>query len=272
MADLDDDELDDILDSALEEFEENEEEKIKEKEKEKEREKEEKERREKEKREGKTNEKEERDEADDILDEELREQFESFQQEFQDSLKQLTENMQNGENPGLPGMPGMDGEMPSEEELKKLIEGIGEGFGDEEFDKLLSKDVLYEPMLDLTKKYKEWMEKNEDKNDEEMDRAKKQLECLEEICGVLTEGKEDENASTKVQELLEKMEEHGAPPQGIYESCLPSLGAAGEGGEGGPAGPPGEIPPEFEQMMKMMMAGGGEGGAGGELPKDCVIC
>ena len=42
--------------------------------------------------------------------------------------------------------------MPSEEDLQKLIEGIGEGFGEEDFDKLLSKDVLYEPMVDLASK------------------------------------------------------------------------------------------------------------------------
>ena len=65
------------------------------------------------------------------------------------------------------------------------------------------------------------------------------------------------------------MEEFGAPPQGIYESCLPSLG--GEGGEG-EGGDPGAVPPEFEQMMKAMMAGGGEGGEGMPDPKDCVIC
>ena len=315
--------------------------------------------------------------------------------------------------------------MPSEEDLQKLIEGIGEGFGDEEFDKLLSKDVLYEPMVDLASKvlvflfflfflflflflflfyfiylfifsfhsfsflslphshshshshslpflffclfdspptqYQEWIEKNQEGADqEEMERAKKQLGCLEEICSVLKE-KDGDASSDKVQELLEKvcvfsffffffpfsfsfffflffflfvfpslspssfsfllllpplppphsssllltppspsssssssppppppfplplpsppfpkMEEFGAPPQGIYESCLPSLGGegGGEGGEGGGEGGEGAgIPPEFEQMMKAMMQGG-EGGEGMPegMPKDCVIC
>ena len=73
------------------------------------------------------------------------------------------------------------------------------------------------------------------------------------------------------------MEEFGAPPQGIYESCLPSLGGegGGQGEERGEGGEGGEgVPPEFEQMMKALMAGGGEGGEGMPegMPKDCVIC
>lgn len=92
---------------------------------------------------------------------------------------------------------------------------------------LLSKDILYEPMKEIGARYPKWLEEHEATlNKEEFERYSRQYELIKELNLVY----EDEpNNSTKIMEIMQKMQECGQPPSDIVQEMDPGFDFASLG-------------------------------------------
>ncbi|KAG0315272.1 Peroxisome chaperone and import receptor [Dissophora globulifera] len=117
-------------------------------------------------------------------------------------------------------------------EMMKQMEGMAEG-GDFQnvlegmMEQLMSKDILYEPMLDLQQKYPQWLKDNKDKiSAEEYARYEKQHEYVKEIVAFFDrpdfDDKNDAQAKSVI-ELMQGMQDCGQPPADILEELAPGM-------------------------------------------------
>jgi len=164
--------------------------------------------------------------------EELRKMMESLA--HGDTNQTLDELFQqfggNGEFPAeLSGsLPDLDKE--TEESLKKLMDEfqanpqmqeIMEGM----MEKLVSKDVLYEPIKEMREQYPPWLEANKDKiSKEDLEKYQKQFNIIDQIC-VAYEA--DPNNTTKLVQLIQLMQETGQPPAEIMQGIAPDMDLKG---------------------------------------------
>lgn len=122
---------------------------------------------------------------------------------FQDKIKQAMERMQASEADVGQAVADTEGEDFLAEMMKQLG-GSGEGgAGEEDFsgmlvnmmEQLTSREVLYEPMKELSEKYPSWIERNEGKTPKaEMDKYKGQYTIVKQIVTKFEEpGYKDEN-------------------------------------------------------------------------------
>lgn len=134
-----------------------------------------------------------------------------------DSEQNLLSQM---ENLGLgPGMGDMMGGMPGlEGGLMQMMEGMMQN--------LLSKDVLYPTMKEISKEYPDWLRENRTKLlEEEYLKFEKQNELITKICESFEEERPDENPAVKrtrldkMMRLVEKMQECGNPPEDLIKKC-----------------------------------------------------
>lgn len=106
----------------------------------------------------------------------------------------------------------------------------GEGGGDFSsvlegmMSQLMSKEILYEPLLELHQKYPPWIAENQ--KDEKIETYKEQAKLVAQIIGKFEDREyRDEDAAKKeeVMELMGKMQELGSPPASIMSEEMGML-------------------------------------------------
>ncbi|XP_029970400.1 peroxisomal biogenesis factor 19 [Salarias fasciatus] len=175
------------------------------------------------------------------------------QQEFTSCLKEtlrgLAKNADNLQSTGLAG-----------DDLVKALEGLGLDEGGEAggedgnilpimqsiMHNLLSKEVLYPSLKEITTKYPEWLEANKSAiSSEEYQRFEQQSKIMGEICQLF---EKEEEASDKdstfesIMELMQKLQDLGQPPKELA----------------------GDAPPGFNFDMESLNLPGGPGAGAGE--------
>ncbi|KAG0215122.1 Peroxisome chaperone and import receptor [Mortierella sp. GBA30] len=123
-------------------------------------------------------------------------------------------------------------------EMMKQMEGMAEG-GDFQnvlegmMEQLMSKDILYEPMLDLQQKYPQWLKDNKDKIPaEEYARYEKQYGYVKQIVEFFNrpdfDDKSDSQAKSVI-DLMQGMQDCGQPPADILDELAPGLEMGADG-------------------------------------------
>ncbi|KAF9913873.1 Peroxisome chaperone and import receptor [Lobosporangium transversale] len=123
-------------------------------------------------------------------------------------------------------------------EMMRQMEGMAEG-GDFQnvlegmMEQLMSKDILYEPMLDLKQKYPQWLKDNKDKiSAEEYARYEKQYGYVTEIVAFFDRPDFDEKSDAQAKsviELMQGMQDCGQPPADILEELAPGMELGSDG-------------------------------------------
>lgn len=156
------------------------------------------------------------------------------QQEFtsclKDTLKGLAKNADNLQTSGMAG-----------EDLVKALEGLaleegGEGGDDANIlpimqsfmQNLLSKEVLYPSLKEITTKYPEWLEVNKTTlSSEDFQRYEQQSKIMGEICELFE--REETGAADKdgtfetIMDLMQKLQDLGQPPKELAGDAPPGL-------------------------------------------------
>ncbi|XP_028833230.1 peroxisomal biogenesis factor 19 [Denticeps clupeoides] len=169
------------------------------------------------------------------------------QQEFASCLKEtlsgLAKNTDHLQNSGLVG-----------EDLAKTLEGLkldenGEGGGEDGtilpimhsiMQNLLSKEVLYPSLKEITDKYPEWLTSNKESlPPEQFQRYEQQHKVMGEICVEFEKDGDQEGTFENILELMQQLQELGQPPKELAGEAPPGLnfdmeslhlqGAAGAG-------------------------------------------
>ena len=129
-------------------------------------------------------------------------------------------------------MEGMDtgsAEQMGEDIMKKMMgefEKLGEKQDFQEIidgmmRQLLSKEVMYEPMKEITKKFPKWLAENEDSlSKEDYERFGKMYQYFQKIVAVY---ESEPNNYTRLMELMQDMQECGQPPAEIVKELAPGL-------------------------------------------------
>jgi peroxin-19 len=148
-------------------------------------------------------------------------------------LKDLFQGlMAEGGDSAAGGMPDMD-EIP---DLDNLFAGLGGGEGgdtddfmDGMMEQLLSKELMYEPMKQVTEKFPAWLEsKKVELSPEEWDQRNRQYSCFQKLIEAY-EGDESGHQTTKLLDLMQEVQEYGQPPPEIINEIAPGLDLDGEG-------------------------------------------
>ncbi|XP_068604841.1 peroxisomal biogenesis factor 19 [Brachionichthys hirsutus] len=157
------------------------------------------------------------------------------QQEFTSCLKEtlrgLAKNTDNLQSSGLAG-----------EDLVKTLDGLGldeggEGGGEDGnilpimqsiMQNLLSKDVLYPSLKEITAKYPEWLDANRPTlSPEDYQRFEQQAKLMGDICGLFErqEGAEadQENTFESIIDLMQKLQDLGQPPRELAGDAPPGF-------------------------------------------------
>ncbi|KAI9007976.1 Pex19 protein [Phycomyces nitens] len=113
-------------------------------------------------------------------------------------------------------------------EFENVLEGM--------MQQLMSKEMLYEPIRDLAKKYPSWLEENKTKL-EKADYQKYSSQysvCQEIVAKYEAPGfdEKNESQSKEIMDLMQKMQDYGQPPAALLEEMAP----------GANFGNPGEVP------------------------------
>ncbi|PFH49457.1 hypothetical protein AMATHDRAFT_63154 [Amanita thiersii Skay4041] len=164
---------------------------------------------------------------------------------FQERLKQAMDKMKESES-NLQGSQG-PGDIPSADSLEAMFGSLKElgldggeddeeelaGFLENMMDQLLSKEVLYEPLKELSDNFPGYLKsppKPLDPDDRE--RYGKQQACLARILAVFDapDYKDDKADSKKVvMELMHEMQSYGTPPQELMGNLPPGMGLGTDG-------------------------------------------
>ena len=117
---------------------------------------------------------------------------------------------------------------------------------------LLSKDIMYEPMKEVSARFPKWLAENkEDLSKEDYQKYGTQYQYFQRIVHVY---ETEPDNFPRIQELMQQIQDFGQPPVDIIKSLAPEL--------------------EFDSDGMPMMMGGGEGGIPG-MPQmgneQCVI-
>ncbi|XP_027877334.1 peroxisomal biogenesis factor 19 [Xiphophorus couchianus] len=173
------------------------------------------------------------------------------QQEFTSCLKEtlrgLAKNADNLQSSGLAG-----------DDLVKALEGLGleeggDGGGEDGnilpimqsiMQNLLSKDVLYPSLKEITSKYPEWLETNKSTlSAEDHQRYQQQAKIMGDICKLFENEEEEagdkERTFESIMDLMQKLQDLGQPPKELAGDTPPgftfdmdSLNLPGVGGAG----------------------------------------
>lgn len=86
---------------------------------------------------------------------------------------------------------------------------------------LLSKEVLYEPLREISAKYPEWLQRNEGKvSAEDRERYETQLRCIERLCAAY---ETPDSGFDEVLGLMQEIQQCGQPPEEIIKELAPDL-------------------------------------------------
>lgn len=112
-----------------------------------------------------------------------------------------------------------------------------DAFVDGMMEQLLSKELMYEPMKQVTEKFPAWLEQHKDDLDgQELKQRQEQYRCFQELVQVY-ESQEDGNTDNvdttkstgRLMELMQRVQEFGQPPQEIVNEIAPGLELDEEG-------------------------------------------
>ncbi|TRY81978.1 hypothetical protein DNTS_030983 [Danionella cerebrum] len=153
------------------------------------------------------------------------------QQEFTSCLKEtlsgLAKNADNLQSSGLAG-----------EDLVKTLENLGlnengEGGGDDGnilpimqsiMQNLLSKDVLYPSLKEITDKYPEWLENNRQSlPPDQFQRYEQQFKIMGEICSQFEKDGDNDRTFESILELMQKLQDLGQPPKELAGEAPPGF-------------------------------------------------
>ncbi|XP_012219504.1 peroxisomal biogenesis factor 19 isoform X2 [Linepithema humile] len=144
-----------------------------------------------------------------------------FQSAISQVLKDLTANSENLQNDtdlaAMLGQTSLDGE--TSEIVLPFMQGMMEH--------LLSKEILYPSLKELSDKYPAWLEENKATlNSSDLQRYTKQLELMQKVCIELEKEKEDDAEDIKkhrfeyILKLMTEMQNYGQAPEDlISEQC-----------------------------------------------------
>ncbi|KAG0019894.1 Peroxisome chaperone and import receptor [Entomortierella chlamydospora] len=117
-------------------------------------------------------------------------------------------------------------------EMMRQMEGMAEG-GDFQnvlegmMEQLMSKDILYEPMLDLKQKYPDWLANNKEKlSAEEYARYEKQYGYVKQIVEFFDRPDFDDKSDAQAKsiiDLMQGMQDCGQPPAEILGELAPGM-------------------------------------------------
>ncbi|XP_010549746.2 PREDICTED: peroxisome biogenesis protein 19-2-like isoform X1 [Tarenaya hassleriana] len=146
-----------------------------------------------------------------------------------DKLRAQTQETVKGLE-SLPKQPASDDAMV-EDWIKQFEELAGskdlESMVDTMMQQLLSKEILHEPMKEIGERYPKWLEEHEASlSKEEYKRYSRQYELIKELNGVY---ENDPNNSTKIMDIMQKMQECGQPPSDIVQEIDPGFDFASLG-------------------------------------------
>ncbi len=155
-------------------------------------------------------------------------------------LQDLFQGLMNAEaEESADGMPNMD-EIP---DLDNLFAGLGggdgptgsgAGFNTDHFmegmmEQLLSKELMYEPMKQVTDKFPEWLASKKDTlSAEEWDQRNRQYDCFRRLVQAY-ESEEERKETSKLLEIMQEVQEYGQPPPEIINEIAPGLELDEEG-------------------------------------------
>ncbi|KAG0749961.1 hypothetical protein G6F57_005052 [Rhizopus arrhizus] len=104
-------------------------------------------------------------------------------------------------------------------EFENVLEGM--------MSQLMSKELLYEPMKDLSQKYPEWLENNKDKvKAEDYDKYRQQQAICQQIVAIYEAPGFDEKNEVQaknVMDLMTKMQDLGQPPAELLDEMAPGM-------------------------------------------------
>ncbi|KAI8876260.1 Pex19 protein [Backusella circina FSU 941] len=117
-------------------------------------------------------------------------------------------------------------------ELMKQMESLADS-GDFEnvlegmMSQLMSKEMLYEPMKELSEKYPDWLEKNKDKVEKaDYEKYEQQFDICKKIVAKYDAPDFDEKNEAQgkvIMDLMTKMQDLGQPPAEILDSVAPGM-------------------------------------------------
>ncbi|KAG5286648.1 hypothetical protein AALO_G00017260 [Alosa alosa] len=157
------------------------------------------------------------------------------QQEFtsclKDTLSGLAKNADYLQSSGLAG-----------DDLAKTLEGLGledngeggGGGGGEDgnilpimqsiMQNLLSKEVLYPSLKEITQKYPEWLNSNKESlTPEDFSRYEQQHKIMGDICSQFEKDGDQESTFENILELMQKLQDLGQPPKELAGEAPPGL-------------------------------------------------
>nr|XP_055057658.1 peroxisomal biogenesis factor 19 [Misgurnus anguillicaudatus] len=152
------------------------------------------------------------------------------QQEFTSCLKETLSGMaKNADNLQSAGLAGDD--------LVKTLENLGlneNGEGGEDgnilpimqsiMQNLLSKDVLYPSLKEITEKYPEWLESNKQSiPPDQFIQYEQQYKIMGEICSQFEKEGDKESTFENILELMQKLQDLGQPPKELAGEAPPGL-------------------------------------------------
>jgi len=150
---------------------------------------------------------------------------------FQKSLREATERLHKSDTELQADSQAGDDDLTAllesgdDGELQKLLEGM--------MGQLMSKEVLYDPLNELNDKFPSYLASNRDKlSASDLARYEAQHACASQIIDVFNDtGYRDDNPemTTKIIALMNKMQEHGAPPAEIMGELPPGLDLGPDG-------------------------------------------
>ncbi|QDZ17589.1 peroxisome biogenesis protein 19 [Chloropicon primus] len=112
------------------------------------------------------------------------------------------------------------GGIEDDGELQSMVDSV--------MRQLLSKEVLYEPLQEISGKYPQWLEENESKvSEEDFERYSRQLESIKKLCSVY-ESTDDEGFDD-VLHLMQEIQSCGQPPEEIIKELAPDLQVGEDG-------------------------------------------
>ena len=161
---------------------------------------------------------------------------------FEDTIRKTIERMEDSSAKATSDVQEKSEEDMLADMLKALEGGGNEGDLSKMFlgmmEQLTSKDLLYEPMLELHQKFPDWLSQNKSKiKQEDYARYARQKEIVKDIVGKFEEeGYSDDDPKCReyVWEKMQKMQEQGAPPEDLIQNPIPGLGGDGPPEEGCP--------------------------------------
>ncbi len=162
---------------------------------------------------------------------------------FEDTIRKTVERMEDSSTKAASAVQ----EKSEEDMLADMLKALESGDSNEGdlskmflgmMEQLTSKELLYEPMLELHQKFPDWLSHNKGKIEaEDYNRYARQKEIVKDIVEKFEEkGYTDEDSKCReyVWEKMQKMQELGAPPEDLIRNPIPGLGGDGPPDDGCP--------------------------------------